>query len=128
MSSKILIIDDNKDFLEIFSTKLKASGYEVKTAGGGKEGIIEAKTFKPDLILLDVEMPEMGGVEALSKIKSDPELSNIKISFLTNYGEPQKEISWIDEKFAREVGAMDYIRKSDDLTNIVKEVQNILKS
>lgn len=125
---KILIIDDNKDFLEIFSTKLGAEGYEVVTANSGKEGIEKAKQVKPDLILLDVEMPELNGVETLAKLKENPATASLKVAFLTNYGEPKKEMSWTDEKFAREAGAIDYIKKSEDLKNVVEEVKKILKS
>jgi|SRR3989344_5166345 len=123
---RILIIDDNKDFLDIFSTKLTSAGYSVVTASGGAEGIEKAKTQHPDLVLLDVEMPVMNGVETLAKIKSDPLTKALKVVFLTNYGEPQKETTWIDEKFAREAGAMDYIKKSEDLETIVKEVTHIM--
>jgi len=123
---KIVIIDDDKDFLEIFSTKLQAADFDVTTAVGGKEGVSKIKEIKPDLILLDVEMPEMNGMEVLSKLKSDPSTKEIRVSFLTNYGEPQKEKTWIDEKFARETGAIDYIKKSEDLDKIVKEVEGLL--
>ena len=122
----VLIIDDSKDFLEIFSIKLTQAGFEVATAHSGEEGIEKAKKLKPDLVLLDVEMPNMSGIETLAKIKSDPSLASLKISFLTNYGEPTKEATWIDEKFAREAGAMDYIKKSEDLEVVVKEVKKLI--
>lgn len=125
---KILIIDDNKDFLEIFSTKLKSAGFEVDTAQGGAEGLEKTTKGKFDLVLLDVEMPGMNGVETLGKLKENPATNGLKVAFLTNYGEPQKEVSWTDEKFAREAGAMDYIKKSQDLNAIVNEVKKILKA
>ena len=125
---KILIIDDSKDFLEIFSTKLKSVGYDVTVADGGAKGIELAKEIKPDRLLLDAQMPEMSGIETLAKLKSDSDCTELKIVFLTNYGEPQKEASWIDEKFAREAGAMDYIKKSEDLDTVVKEVNRILST
>ena len=128
IKQSILIVDDNKDFLEIFSTKLTQAGYEVTTASGGKEGIAKAKTSKPDLVLLDVEMPEMSGIETLAQMKADPLTSTLKVSFLTNYGEPTKEASWIDEKFAREAGAMAYIKKSEDLSKVIDEVKRLLKT
>lgn len=126
IKQSVLIIDDSKDFLEIFSTKLTAAGFDVATALGGAEGIEQAKKLKPDLILLDVEMPNMNGVETLAKIKGDPAIASLKVAFLTNYGEPAKEATWIDEKFAREAGAMDYIKKSEDLEVVVKEVKKLL--
>lgn len=124
----ILIIDDNKDFLEIFSMKLKQAGFDVSIAHSGMEGFDLAKKNKPDLILLDVEMPEMNGVETLAKLKEEPGTAAIKVIFLTNYGEPQKETTWIDEKFAREAGAMDYIKKSEDLPKIVEDVERALQA
>lgn len=123
----VLIVDDNKDFLEIFSMKLTQAGFDVSTAQSGKEGIEKAKKSRPDLVLLDVEMPEMSGVETLVKLKEDPATATLKIVFLTNYGEPSKETTWIDEKFAREAGAMDYIKKSEDLSKIVDEVKTLLE-
>lgn len=125
---QILIIDDSKDFLEIFSMKLTQAGYEVATAPSGAAGIEQAKKLTPDLILLDVEMPGMNGVETLAKLKGDSSTAAIKTVFLTNYGEPTKDATWIDEKFAREAGAMDYIKKSEDLGKIVDEVKRVLKT
>ena len=124
--AKILIVDDNKDFLEIFSIKLKSASHDVSTDQSGQDGISKAKEFQPDLILLDVEMPEMNGVETLMKLKADDATKNIKVAFLTSYGEPQKETTWIDEKFAREAGALDYIKKSEDLETVVSEVNKLL--
>src|SRR3989344_6066610 len=127
LKQTILIIDDNKDFLEIFSMKLGSAGFEGTTATGGEEGFALAKKLRPDLILLDVEMPVMNGVETLMKLKADGDTAPLKVIFLTNYGEPQKETTWIDEKFAREAGAIDYIKKSEDLNSIVEEVKKLLK-
>ena len=124
----ILIIDDNKDFLEIFSMKLESAGFRVATANGGAMGIEQAQKLRPDLILLDVEMPVMNGIDVLAKLKADPNTATLKVVFLTNYGEPQKEASWVDEKFAREAGAMDYIKKSEDLSEVVTEVKRLLKT
>ena len=122
----ILIIDDNKDFLEIFSLKLTRAGFDVVTVNSGQQGIDKARSMKPDLILLDVEMPIMNGVETLQKLKADPITALCKVAFLTNYGDPSKDASWLDEKFAREAGAMDYLKKSEDPDTIVKEVIRLL--
>ncbi len=125
---QILIIDDNKDFLEIFSMKLTQAGFQVATAQSGETGIAEAKKIHPDLILLDVDMPVMNGLETLAKLKADSATSAFKVVFLTNYGEPKKDTTWIDEKFAREAGAADYIKKSEDLGTIVDEVKRLVKA
>ena len=124
----ILLVDDEKDFLEIFATKLMAAGFEVVGAMSGEDALESLKQVKPDLILLDVQMPGLNGVDTLSKIKSDPGFKNTKVAFLTNYGEPLpvKELLENDKKFAKEIGAMDYIKKSDDLDDVVKHVKDIL--
>ncbi len=107
--------------------KLTQIGFEVVTANSGMEGIEAAKKIHPDLILLDVEMPVMNGLETLAKLKADSATSSFKVVFLTNYGESQKDTTWLDEKFAREAGAADYIKKSEDLGKIVDEVKRLLK-
>jgi len=122
----ILIIDDDLDFKEVVSVKLKSVGYSVFTADNGEEGLAKIKENKPDLLLLDIEMPVMNGVEMFLKMKSEPEIANLKTIFLTNYGDPQKESSWLDEKFAHEVGALEYIKKSEDLDKIVAMVGGVL--
>jgi len=127
-SQLILLVDDEADFREIFSMKLKAAGFVVELAEDGLQGIEKAKILKPDLILMDVKMPGMDGVEALSRIKADLSISKTKVVFLTSYGEPLpvEEIQKNDRKFAQELGAMDYIRKSDDLDEIVNVIKKIL--
>lgn len=124
--SLILIIDDTADFREIFALKLKAAGYDVIDASGGEEGISKIKASHPDLVLLDMEMPMLNGVDTLIKIKSDPEIKDTKVVFLTSYGEPQEKQAWLDNKFAEELGAMDYIRKTDDLDKIVGRIKEDL--
>ena len=73
----ILIIDDERQFIDIFSSKLSAAGFKVEAALSGAEGIEKARTMKPDLILLDVKMPGMSGAETLLKIQEDEALNNI---------------------------------------------------
>lgn len=119
----ILLVDDNKDFLEILSTKLTLAGFKTETALNGMEGLKKLEKIKPDLVVLDLEMPVLGGVETFSKIKEDKNLTGLKIIFLTNFGEPREGETWYDEKIAREVGAADYIKKSDDLDKIVEIIR-----
>lgn len=124
----VLIIDDDSDFREIMSAKLKAAGFGVSAANGGEDGLKKAVEASPDIILLDIEMPEMNGIQVLNKMKADPNLQQIKVVFLTNHGESSNESAWLDKKFSGEIGASGYIRKSDDLDQIVKEVKGILES
>ena len=123
----ILIVDDEGDFREILGTKLKAAGFLVEEASSGAEGLEKAGKIGPDLIILDVNMPNLSGVETLGQFKSDPVLAKIKVIFLTNYGDMKETALWLDEKFAREIGAYDYIRKSDDIDKIVEEIKFALK-
>lgn len=135
MDSKknILIIDDDKDFLEIFGTKLRSVGYNVTTAFGGEEGIETAKTSSPDLILLDVNMPGQNGIEVMDRIQKELGDKKLKVAFLTNYGDPlnqydnpQVESVMIDKNVAINIGAKDFIRKSEDLDAVVSRVRQLL--
>lgn len=126
--SSILVIDDSSEFCEIISAKLKAIGFNIYTTNSGESGIAKASETMPDLILLDIEMPNMSGPQVLNKIKSDPALQDLNVAFLTNHGESSEESAWLDKKFASEIGAVGYIRKTDDLNKIVESVQQILKN
>jgi two-component system alkaline phosphatase synthesis response regulator PhoP len=102
----ILLVDDEPDILEIISYNLKAEGYKVKTASSGREGVEKAKKVRPDLILLDVMMPEMDGIEACEQIRKTPGLEHTIIAFLTARGEDYSQVAGF------EVGADDYISKA----------------
>lgn len=123
---KILLVDDDKDFRDIFRAKLESLGFEIDEAINGEDGISEAKKFKPDLIVMDMQMPKMNGAEALTKIKSDNEISGIKVLFVTNFGESDPNSSNLDDKFAKEAGAVGHIRKTDDLNSIASRIQQEL--
>jgi len=102
---KILLVDDEPDILDFVSYNLKSEGYKVATAASGKAGVAEAKEFKPDLILLDVMMPEMDGIKACDQIRRLPGLENTIIAFLTARGEDYSQVAGF------EAGADDYITK-----------------
>ena len=124
----ILIIDDDPDFREIMATKLKSSGFKVEQASDGMSGLEIVKKIKPDLVLLDVRMPRMSGVQTLAKIKSNPDISGLKVIFLTNLGEIEQEDAWVDDRFAKDDGALGHIKKTDDLDKIVGRVSQELSS
>ena len=124
----ILIIDDDNDLREIISTKLQKSGFRVEEASNGQDGIEKAKNIKPDLVLLDVRMPGMTGIQTLAKMKEYPDLAGLKVIFLTNLGESSDENSWVDDKFAKDAGAIGHIKKTDDLDKIVEKVKEVLSS
>jgi len=102
---KILLVDDEPDVLEFIGYNLKKAGYEVYTTPNGKEAIKKAREIIPHLILLDVMMPEMDGVETCEEIRKDPNLQNTIIAFLTARGEDYSQIAGF------EAGGDDYITK-----------------
>jgi two-component system, OmpR family, alkaline phosphatase synthesis response regulator PhoP len=102
---KVLIVDDEPDIVEILKYNLQKEGYEVATAEDGIKGVKVATKFQPDVILLDIMMPNQDGVETCLKIRQIPELKNTFIIFLTARMEEYSEVAAFD------VGADDYITK-----------------
>jgi len=122
MAKKILIIEDDKFLRELIAKKLAKDGYEVSEAVDGEEGVKKTKETKPDLILLDLILPEMDGFEVLSKIKEDPASSLILVIILSNLG--QKE----DIEKGLKMGATDYLIKAHFTPGeIVEKIRNIIK-
>ena len=103
--SHILIIDDEQDILDILEYNLVKEGFEVQTSLNGTRGIELAKKYIPDLVILDVMMPEMDGIEVCETLRKIPELENLRICFLTARGEDYSQIAGLD------AGADDYITK-----------------
>ena len=120
-SIKILVVDDDPDIVEILKYNLKNSGYSVKSSGNGVEAIKKAKKFIPDIILMDVMMPEMSGIEACQEIKNINKLSQAIIIFLSARSEDYTQIS------AYDAGADDYISKPVKPKILLKKISNIAK-
>jgi len=118
---KILVVDDDLDIIEILKYNLNKSGYLVKSAKNGIEAIKRAKKFIPNIILMDVMMPEMSGIEACSEIKQIDELSETMIIFLSARSEDYTQIS------AYDAGADDYISKPIKPKILLKKISNIAK-
>jgi len=118
---KILVVDDDPDIVEILRYNLSLAGYDVKSASNGKEAIKKAKIFLPEIILLDVMMPEMDGIEACSLIKEIPSLTNTRIIFLSARNEDYTQISAFD------AGADDYISKPVKPKILLKKISSIFK-
>jgi DNA-binding response OmpR family regulator len=89
MATKIAIVEDDQAISQMYRMKFEAEGFEVETAENGKLGYELAKAMRPDLILLDLMMPEMNGDECLEKIRADEWGKNIKVIILTNMGEQE---------------------------------------
>ena len=120
-SLKILVVDDDLDIIEILKYNLNNSGYFVKSANNGIKAIKKAKKFLPDIILMDVMMPEMSGIEACSEIRKIDQLNNTIIIFLSARSEDYTQIS------AYDAGADDYISKPVKPKILLKKISNIAK-
>ena len=118
---KILLVDDEPDILEIIGYNLKAEGYQIFTAANGLEAIKVAKKQIPHLILLDIMMPEMDGIEACEKIRKIKSLENVIIAFLTVRGEDYSQVAGF------EAGADDYITKPIKPKVLVSKIKSLLR-
>jgi two-component system alkaline phosphatase synthesis response regulator PhoP len=118
---KILLVDDEQDILEIVGYNLQQEGYQVVTANNGKEAVAKAKKELPQLIIMDVMMPEMDGMEACEAIRKLPELSNVIITFLTARSEDYSQVAGFD------AGADDYITKPIKPKLLVSKVKALLR-
>ncbi len=118
---KVLLVDDEPDILEILSYNLTAEGYQVFTAKNGVEGVEKAKKRKPHLIILDVMMPEMDGIEACEIIRATKGLEDTIITFLTARGEDYSLVAGFD------AGADDYITKPIKPKVLVSKVKALLR-
>ena len=118
---KILLVDDEKDILEFISYNLKREGYEVMTARNGRDGIDLARKHFPQLILLDVMMPEMDGIETCEEIRKIAGLENTVIAFLTARGEDYSQIAGF------EAGGDDYIIKPIKPKVLISRIRALLK-
>ncbi len=119
--TKILLVDDEPDILEIVGYNLSNEGYQVFTAKNGKEAILKAEKHLPHLIILDVMMPVMDGVEACEKLREIPTLSETVITFLTARGEDYSQVAGF------EAGADDYITKPIKPKLLVSKVKALLR-
>ena len=117
---KILLVDDDADILELLEYNLLKENFLLAKAMNGKEAIAAAKSFQPHLIIMDVMMPEMDGIEAARQIKSNPEFKNTLILFLTARGEEYTEIA------AFESGATDYVVKPIKLRALISRINALL--
>ena len=118
---KILLVDDEQDILEIVGYNLAQEGYQIVTAINGKEAVLKAKKELPHLIIMDVMMPEMDGIEACEHIRKIPELSNVIVAFLTARSEDYSQVAGF------EAGADDYIAKPIKTKVLLSRIHAMLR-
>jgi CheY-like chemotaxis protein len=107
MAKKILIIEDEEIINELLAKKLTREGYEVFITRNGNEGMAAIKKEKPDLILLDIVMPEMDGFEVMEQIQKNEDIKNIPIIIISNSGQP------VELEKAKKLGARDWLIKTE---------------
>ena len=117
----ILVVDDERDLLDLIEYNLKKEGYDVLEAEDGLEGIRMAKKYKPDLVLLDIMMPKMNGLEACEQIREDDEIKQTPIIFLTAKNDEKTEVRGLN------LGADDFLTKPISTAKLVSRITAVLR-
>jgi|TARA_R100000005_G_scaffold95839_2_gene79071 two-component system alkaline phosphatase synthesis response regulator PhoP len=117
----ILVVDDEKDLLDLIEYNLKKEGFAVLKAENGEEGIEIAKEHKPDLVLMDIMMPKMDGMEAVETMRADDELKSTPIIFLTARSDEKTEVEGLDK------GGDDYITKPISTTKLISRIKAVMR-
>ncbi len=122
MNEKILVVDDEPDLLELVRDTLEMAGYTVITASDGEEGLKSITEDSPDLVILDIKMPKIDGMQVLERVRKNPRLNELPIIMLTSL----KGEGIIRE--AREVGANDYIVKPFNQIDLLNRVKRVISN
>ena len=122
MKKKILVVDDEDDILQFLELVLREKGYEVVTAASGQEALTRAQIEKPDLVLLDIMMPQMDGWEVLKLLRVDEGTSDIPVAMLSARTEAKDRVQGLQE------GAVDYICKPFALQELLEKIGTIFQS
>lgn len=117
----ILVVDDEQDLLDLIEYNLRQEGYHVLKAENGKDGIQMAKEHMPDLVLLDIMMPQMDGIEVCDRMREDPTLTHIPIIFLTARSDEKTEIEGLNK------GADDFITKPISTSKLISRIKAVLR-
>lgn len=117
----ILVVDDEQDLLDLIEYNLKKEGFKVLKAEDGKEGIKVARKQNPDLVLLDIMMPKMDGLEVVEVMRNDEALKRIPIIFLTARGDEKTEVEGLNK------GGDDYITKPISTTKLISRIKAVLR-
>jgi len=120
--ARVLVVDDESDIVSTIQYRLKFCEFDVITASNGKEGLEKAANEKPDIILLDINMPVMDGHEMLERLKNRPDLKDTPVIMLTAYSD-RKDIAK-----AADLGIADYVTKPFDFTELMEKISNALEN
>lgn len=119
--AKILLVEDDPLMVRMYQRKLANDGFEVDVGVNGEEGLVKIRSFQPDLVLLDIMMPKLNGLQVLERMKADPTVASTPVIILTNLGGSQEDI-----ERGLELGAVAYLVKSayrpDEVVSKVKEI------
>lgn len=118
---KLLLVDDEPDILEFVGYNLKKEGFQIATANNGEEALALVASFKPHLVLLDVMMPGMDGIETCDAIRNNPDMRDVLVAFLTARGEDYSQVAGFD------AGADDYITKPIKPKVLISRVKALLR-
>jgi len=121
MRKKILVVDDEDDILHFLELVLREKGYDVATASGGHEALTKAQLEQPNLILLDIMMPQMDGWEVLKLLRVDEETADIPVAMLSARTEAKDRVQGLQE------GAIDYICKPFSLQDLLVKIETIFE-
>jgi DNA-binding response OmpR family regulator len=119
MRKKILVVDDEDDILNFLELVLSEKGYQVSTASGGQEALTKAQLERPDLVLLDIMMPQMDGWEVLKLLRVDEETAEVPVAMLSARTEARDRVQGLQE------GAIDYICKPFSLSELLSKIEAI---
>jgi DNA-binding response OmpR family regulator len=112
---RILLVEDDDSLANVYSTRLQAEGFDIRRVADGEEALASARTYKPDLVILDVMMPKVSGFDVLDILRNTPETANLKVIMLTALSQES------DRERAKQLGADDYLVKSQVVISDVIE-------
>lgn len=117
---RVLLVDDEPSILKTVSKRLELTGYEVMTATDGQDGLAKARLGKPDVVILDLMMPGLTGMEVCAALKNDPQYRSIPVIIFTAKNQE------MDEKLSRECGADAYITKAQQSKAVIEQIESLL--
>src|SRR5712691_9166648 len=121
MATRVLVVEDEPDIRDLLSFHLAREGFEVRTAGTGLQGLREVKAKHPDLVVLDLMLPELNGLEVCRRLRQDPDTASIPVIMLTAKGDEA------DRVVGLEIGADDYVTKPFSPKELVARVRAVLR-